>query len=392
MSVHQPVHNHVTTIFTSPLMVVLGLAFGLIALLTGQTRMAVLILLVLGLTTLARVWSRYGLASMTIDAKTDRTRVFPGESIRTDILVRNDKLLPVWLEAGLITDGPGFVPETPAVETGFLLWFQEMRVSFEVTAAKRGCFNMGQTQIVVSDLFRFFPGKTVRHHDTDIVVFPRIHPVQPLSLPERGFFGVPGARSPVQDPVYVMGIRDYQSFTPARHILWKAGARYGKLKEKVCEPSVQEKIWIVVDVSLFSVHGADAAFERMLEGAASMAVYFADRGNAVGFMTNAEIKGGRPGCIPVRRSAETLSLILETIARMIMKPASSLKMVFDRHMPVLWGANCIFCAHGPDPAVQEIKDFYAGKRIPVVWFVSDPEPGVSESWPDDIRVIGSVFA
>ncbi|MFA5905672.1 MAG: DUF58 domain-containing protein [Desulfobacula sp.] len=393
MADDRPVQTHFTTIFIAPPIVVMALAFLFVSLLTRQVQMTVMILLILGLIGLTKLWSRSGFSHLSVDSRPDKTRVFPGEHIRVEILAQNNKILPVWLEAGVVTDGTGLGAETGVLETCFLLWFQETRFAFDLTALKRGCFNMGRTHFTVSDLFRFFPRERIQADATDIIVFPKIFPVLPFSLPEHGFFGVPGARSPVKDPVYILGTRDYQSFTPVRHIHWKASARQAKLKEKVCEPSVQEKILIVVDVDLFFSHNAGDEFERMLEAVASMAVYFEDRGNAVGFMTNAVIKGGRPGFIPIRRNFETLSQILETLARMEMKPEKRLTDVFAQHISVLWGINCIFCSHSMDASIIGIKDFYAGKRMPVKYFVSkagEREDAVG-GMPDEARAIESIF-
>ncbi len=385
----QPVSNHFTSIFTATFILILALAFLFIALLLRETLLAVLILLVLGLVALTRLWSRYGFRHMAFESGFERTRVFPGETIRVDLLAQNNKILPVWLEAGMTADGKGLVSVSQTLETAFLLWFQETRFRFDLLALKRGCFDLGRVQITVSDLFRFFPRERVQKDATDIIIFPKIFPVRPFFLPEHGFFGVPGAKSPVQDPVYILGTRDYQSFTPVRHIHWKASARQDKLKEKVCEPSVQEKILIVVDVDLFFAHVAGDDFERMLEAAASMAVFFEDRGKSVGFMTNAVIKGNRPGFIPLRRNFETLSLILETLARMEMKPEKRMPEMFSEHISVLWGINCIFCSHSMDSSIMEMRAFYAGKRIPVKYFVS--RPGENEGLPDLVLPIESIF-
>ena len=385
----QPVSNHYTSIFTATFILILALAFLFVSLLLRETLLTVLILLVLGLVALTRLWSRYGFRHMGFESKFERTRVFPGETIRVDLLAQNNKILPVWLEAGMAADGKGLVSMSQNLETAFLLWFQETRFSFDLLALKRGCFSMGRVQITVSDLFRFFTRERVQKDATDIIIFPKIFPVRPFFLPEHGFFGAPGAKSPVQDPVYILGIRDYQSFTPIRHIHWKASARQDKLKEKVCEPSVQEKILIVVDVDLFFAHEAGDDFERMLEAAASMAVFFEDRGKSVGFMTNAVIKGNRPGFIPLRRNFETLSMILETLARMEMKPEKRMPEMFSKHISVLWGVNCIFCSHSMDASIMEMKAYYAGKRIPVRYFVS--RPGENEGLPDPVLPIESIF-
>ena len=136
---------------------------------------------------------------------------------------------------------------------------------------------MGRPHITIADLLGFFPRQKIQPDKIDVIVYPKIIPIRPVLIPRHIFFGIPGAQSPVQDPVYILGTREYQSFTPVKFIHWKASARYAKLQEKVCEPSVQEKILIVVDVGLFFTHQATSDFEQMLSAAASMAVYFKSR-------------------------------------------------------------------------------------------------------------------
>ncbi len=41
----------------------------------------------------------------------------------------------------------------------------------------------------------------------EVVVYPRIVNIRPVTLPKREFFGIPGAKSPVEDPVFVFGTK-----------------------------------------------------------------------------------------------------------------------------------------------------------------------------------------
>ena len=388
----RPVQTHMTTIFTEPLIILMALVFLFISLLNHQTQLTILILLVLGMIVFTKFWSRFSFSKMTFDSEIDKNKVFPGEKIRLKIEARNNKLLPVQLQFKLMIDESHFISDTPACENSFLLWFQKTTFSWSLKAMHRGCFNIGHPHIIAADLFNFFPRHKIRQDSVDVIVYPKIIPIRPFSMPEHYFFGVPGAQSPVQDPVYILGTREYQSFTPVKLIHWKASARYDKLQEKVCEPSVQEKILIVVDVELFHTLQAKDDFEIMLEAAASMAVHFESRGNAVGFMTNAVIKGGKPGFVPLNRNRQNLSLILETIARMDMKSGSRLSDIFHQHISVLWGISCIFCSHTIDSSIMELKEFYDHKRIPVKYFVSrtgDTEDGKAFI-SDTIQEIGSI--
>jgi len=359
-----------TTIFTEPFIITMALVFLFISLLNHQIQMTVLNLLVLGVIAATRLWSRYSFSGMAVDLEIDKNRVFPGERIRFKIQAGNHKFLPVQVQVNLAIDESHFSPDTALCENSVLLWFQKTTFSFSIKAIRRGCVTVGHPGIMVGDLFNFFPRQKIWQNTVDIIIYPKITAIKPVLMPEHFFFGVPGAQSPVQDPVYILGTREYQSFTPVKRIHWKASARYDKLQEKVCEPSVQEKILIVVDVESFHALQAADDFEIMLEAAASMAVYFENRGNAVGFMTNAVINGKKPGFVPIGRNSQTLSMILETIARMDMRSGSSLMDVFQQHISRLWGINCIFCSHTIDSSIVKMKQFYSHKKIPVKYFVS----------------------
>ena len=152
-----------------------------------------------------------------------------------------------------------------------------------------------------------------------IIVYPRLVPLKPFSLPRRDFFGIPGARSPVQDPVYILGTRDYQHGQPAKYIHWKASARHDRLQEKVLESTQQEKVLLVVDADPFAKHNAEEEFERTLEIVASLAARLDRKGHAVGLVTNCSVVGRRSAIVPMARNHQQLPTLLEVLARVQMK-------------------------------------------------------------------------
>ena len=59
----------------------------------------------------------------------------------------------------------------------------------------------------VGDIFGFFPREKRTAGDIHVIVYPKLVPLKPLSPPSRNFYGVPGGKSPVQDPIYILGTR-----------------------------------------------------------------------------------------------------------------------------------------------------------------------------------------
>ena len=228
----------------------------------------------------------------------------------------------------------------------------------------------------------------------EVVVYPRLVPLKSPALPRRDFFGIPGAESPVEDPVYILGTRDYQHGRPAKYIHWKATARHHKLQEKIFEPTEQEKILLVVDVGQFAQHGAEEAFERVLETVASVAVLLDERGCSVGLVTNGRMTGGGPPIVPVTRNPQQLAALLEALARLRMEPARDLIDMMRLHLRLPWGISCLYFALEKDGTARLAREYFTQDGCPFCFLPAIPFPlpqkpalhgGPAARGPDDNR-------
>jgi uncharacterized protein (DUF58 family) len=238
----------------------------------------------------------------------------------------------------------------------------------------------------VGDLFGFYTKEKKSQAAVDIVVYPRLVEVKPLSLPKREFYGIPGARSPVEDPVYIYGTRDYQPGSPARRIHWKASARHHRLQEKLLEPAEQEKVLILLEVGQFAEIQAVEAFEKIIETAASYAVWLDQRGNAVGFATNGAIAGGGSLIIPITRSPIQLSVILETLARVTMTSEGHLTEILSQGYRLPWGVSCLTFAHEQCEGTTAIEASMRNRKVPTVFIHARRAPGLlGDRYPGGAR-------
>jgi uncharacterized protein (DUF58 family) len=145
----------------------------------------------------------------------------------------------------------GSAPGSVLSAGGGVLWYQSVHHHWNVTAARRGVYAIGPLRLGSADLPGFFPGEREVGARVEVIVYPMLVPLDTLDLPKRDFFGASGGRSPVKDPLFMLGTTDYVPGRPARHIHWKASARHHRLQEKLFESSHQEKALIVVDVKGF---------------------------------------------------------------------------------------------------------------------------------------------
>lgn len=339
------------------------------ALLNGQRELTLLSLMLLGVAAAAKLWALWSLSGIQCSVCIDKCRAFPGEKLVLKATAENRKILPIWLRARVPVNGlaSGASVEAEVTAEAGLLWYQQAGFRWELTAQRRGVHRIGPLGITSGDLFGFFRNEKAMAETLEAVVYPRLIPLTMPTLPRRDFFGIPGAKSPVDDPVFILGTRDYQHGRPAKHIHWKATARHNNLQEKIFEPSAQEKVLLVMDVTPCARQGAEEAFERLLEATASAAVRLFERGCAVGLITNGRMTGNGSPFISVTRSPRQLSALLETLARVQMLPAQSLIDALGRQLPR--GISCLYFSLDHNDAARTAKEYFMQRRIPCLVFM-----------------------
>ena len=359
------------------------------SLLYGQRELTILALLVLGITIGTNLWSRLSLSGIRCASMVDKHRLFPGESLALHLNAKNTRFLPVWLQVNMQIEGaldPSSTEISLASNCG-LLWYQQTRFNYSLVARRRGVYRVGAAHIKVGDVFGFFPREKSTAGDIDVIVYPRLVPLKPFSLPNRDFFGLAGARSPVQDPIYILGTRDYQHGRPARHIHWKASARHNRLQEKVFEPSEQERVLLTVEVCQFEKANASENFERILEVVGSVAVQSYQRGYAVGLVTNGVVKGG-PSFVSIGRSPQQLASILEILARLKMRAKANLVDILNRTLESPWSLSGVHFSNQHDQETLETAHFFSHRRIPTIFVGCASQP---QSEIDGHRLVAKVY-
>ncbi len=363
------------------------------ALLYHRHDLIILSLLVLGAAAAAKAWARASFAGLVCRLSVDRRKAFPGEALRLRLEAENRRLLPVLLRVTVPAGGLLDDARRALTGEGGLLWYQKADFGWDLTASRRGVHLLGPHHLATGDLFGFFSTEGTGTEVLQIVVFPRIVPLRHLPLPRRDFFGIPGAESPVKDPVYILGTREYQHGRPARYIHWKASARHQRLQEKLFEPTEQEKVLLAVDVEAFADQEAAEDFERMLEAAASLAVHLDRDGYAVGLVVNGTVTGGKAPAVPIGRGPDQLPSILEVLARLDRQPAAALLDVMRRGVPLPWGVSCVGFARDAQGGVLPAVESLLARRIPVILFVSKPAGGAAARGrgPVDIRPLDALL-
>ena len=382
----QAQENGVPSLFVIPLMQFFVGALLFIALLFGQRDLIVLTLLVLGVVIGTRLWAQRSLSGIQHRLRLDKLKAFPGEKLTLTVTVENAKLLPIWLQMDIPAKGliPASSGETVLTKEGSLLWYQRIHFDWDLITDRRGVYEVGPLYLQAGDLFAFFSRQKKAEEPHSIIVYPRLISLRSFPLPRLDFFGVPRAKNPIQDPIYILGTRDYQHGQPAKYVHWKASARHNRLQEKVFESTHQEKILLVVDVGQFVRYQVEEDFERALEAVASLAVRLDQQGHALGLIANGCLVGGGPAIVPIARNDQQMPAILELLARLQMKHNGDIIDVLRHRLTFSWGASCVHFAYKEDETVHSVKKYLKRHRIPAMFFVCQRN-GLSERDRFDFR-------
>lgn len=302
-----------------------------------------LILLLIGLASM--LWSRYCLAAVSYRRRLGSNRLFFGEQTDLWIEVTNAKPLPLaWLRCEDEIPGALIIePETRIsrystarrmmVNLFSVRWYERVTRRYRVTGTHRGAWAFGPVQLMSGDIFGFsVKRETIPDTDT-LLVYPRIVPLNTLGLPARHPFGEDRAeRRVIEDPIRLMGVRDYQQGDSFRHIHWKASARRQDLQTKVFEPSASRLFLIFLNVDTFRnrLEGADPELrEYAISAAASIGRWAWEKGETVGLYSNGSLPGGGRLRIPAGSRPDQAVRILEGLARMRIVSLGSIEQILQ---------------------------------------------------------------
>jgi uncharacterized protein (DUF58 family) len=352
-----------------------------IALVTSQSTLTWLCILVLATAATAKAWSYVSLARVQCDLTVDKRSAFPDETVRVTVRVQNAKLLPIGLQLrvpladGLRSEGKRRFLQR---ESG-LLSYQRVSSLWTVLAVRRGVHALGPVELTTGDPLGFY-SKTKRTVLRELIVYPRVVPLAPMLLPRRDFFGRAARRTPVEDPTYVHGIRDYQRGRAARYIHWKASARTQRIVEKMFESSEQERVLLVLQAEHFAEDASGQAFERALEVAASLAVALDRQRIPVGLATNCVLTGLAVPVLPASRAPGHLMSLLELMARAQPVVAQDLGSLLRQRSGGTATTSVVFLCYRLDAARDTALGPFARRKGQVVSVVC----GASAHDPQDV--------
>jgi uncharacterized protein (DUF58 family) len=258
---------------------------------------------------LPELWYRTALRHLVVSCTAQQRRLFFGEVITLEISIENQKWLPLpWLHIKNAIS-PSLTIESRQTEQSaqakrlirirqlvstWQLWsFQRVTRRYSMRSAARGCYTIGPITVRSSDPFGWLESSLTLPVYETVIVYPLIAQVESAGFPPVSPFGEDAARRHlIEDPLRVVGVRDYQLGDDPRRIHWKATAHTGMLRSKIYEYSTMKRLLVLLDTRNYSHSwmGVDPELQELtISAAASIGVWALDEGYMVGLLANCGI-------------------------------------------------------------------------------------------------------
>lgn len=201
-------------------------------------------------------WSSWWLPPRAL-ARLSGSRLLPetalfGEDVSIELAVDAQRRLP-WLH---LTDSVPFDLGTSTRWVTSLSAREARRHTVTFTATKRGLHRIGPAVAVAGDAFGLRRVQTTLVPTSQILVYPRIVPLETLTVAAGAPLPIIPTRSPLyDDPTRIVGVRDYEPGDPLRKIHWTASAASGQLVVKNHRPAIARDVVLAVDLT----HGSHPA-------------------------------------------------------------------------------------------------------------------------------------
>ena len=300
-------------------------------LISNSTVVLALGVLVFGAGGVSRLWARVSLEEVEYRRELSETRAFVDETIELDVHLSNGKFIPVpWIEVRelipqetIVTGGrtrASGLPRTSAFyRNTSLRQHEQLKWPLRLRTIVRGYFRIGPTRLRSGDLFGFFESERdfVRQHA--IIVYPKTYALPDLGLGSARPFGEQrGGHRIYEDPLRVIGVRDYVPGDPLKRVDWKATARVGRLQSRLYEPSRTQSVVVALNITTME-HTWEGFIPVLLERGVSVSASIArsmfEQSAAVGLIANGSFPDAdRPLRLGANRRPDQLVRMLETLA------------------------------------------------------------------------------
>jgi len=279
---------------------------------------------------LSLAWSWWTARSISFSREPSGEVQMAGAVFVQRFTIANGCGLPVpMLEVRDRSEFPGRLPSRGLAVGGHQtsVWEEQVRLSV------RGRYELGPTEVRLSDPFGLFPHTIRFASQSSVLVYPVVHQLPDMAATGGIRTGLPGdrGRHPRDLPPSAAGVREHDPADGINRIHWISTARQGRLMSRTFDAEDGTDLLIVLDLrrALRQGSGPESALEYAITMAASVAYGALRQGRSVALMaTDRQSTTIVPG-----RGPQQQKLIMESLALAIADGQTSLAEALSYRLP-----------------------------------------------------------
>ena len=228
-----------------------------------------------------------------VSRQEDVVRGIKLQTMQIHLLLRN--VSPIPISYFQIDDGTGGLFAEEYTFLVNLRPFQTKRITYDVKGHQRGEYQLGPVRIKGSDPMGFFTWRKRIDTTMRAVVYPSIYPMDLINNT-----GLPAGNLNVNNRMYedVTQFRSLREYVPGddmKRINWKASAKTNKLYTMEFDSTLYFPVLVILNFRNddYPLRLRTQLVERSAEVAASIAFYYADLKQEIGFITNGVVSSVR---------------------------------------------------------------------------------------------------
>jgi len=342
---------------------------------------------------LSYLFSRVALNQVVYQKKFSGNRFFVGEVIDMEVMISNKKPIPVpWIRMQdelsatfevTNKDITNFIYNSYAktqVLRHFtsMRWYERIKWEYKLKCTRRGVFKIGPSVIESTEPFGMF-GSVINDDSFDeIIVYPKVFPLDELTLPPLKPFGESsGGMELIQDFSGPRGLREYSSGDKFSTINWKTSAKLQKLHVNLYDPSSSHTIVVAVAVDSLENYwalGDTEIIENIMSMAASISQHALSNNYTVGLLSNdMQTQESKAFIISPGRGEYQLTKILESLANitaLAYAPMAEHLIESSRSFPM--GSTVAICiSYVSDDLLNSIEYLMNKGHLVVVFYLGE---------------------
>jgi uncharacterized protein (DUF58 family) len=270
-----------------PVVVIALVTVLLLALFTGNTLIWRLLLLCAIMTVSGYLWVRFGLSGMEIQTSPLLPAYHAGQEVDTSVVVNNASPLPKFMVKVSQRGGlPGYnrrlAINLPA--GGSFDWHTTARCS------RRGRYELWPPSMEISDPFGIFKMEKKTSETRTVTVYPKVKELTMTDVSSRAVASANNRHFKSGSGEDISNVREYTAGDSLSRVHWRSTAHHGRLMVKDFAIDRSRSIWIVLDMFRKPDRNSstDLETEAAVSVAASLAKYYLEKGNSLGFITEGD--------------------------------------------------------------------------------------------------------